>query len=756
MRQVYDEHIDLSNCEHEPLERIRVTQPFAALLVVDPESLEVRYASENLPAFTGIAWEEAVGKPLDDLVAADVVAQVRRLADRTDFEEVNPLLVGFDVGGERVARHVSVTRVGENLGLEVEAVEDEHEGAAFQYRLGQAVQAIQNVSGTASLFADTARTLREISGYDRVMVYRFDEDYNGEVIAEDHADGMPPYLGLRYPATDIPAQARALYLVNQVRIVADVTAAPTWLRAAPGAAPEPDLSRVASRGTSPIHVEYLANMGVAATMSVAIVLDDKLWGLFAFHHRRPRHLGFRMRSFMRFLGRVFSGHLAVQAAGEYRRRVLRADVLRSRLSDQIALADDLSSALTRGELTALEMIPGTSGVVVYVDGELGSVGQVPDPDHVRALAAWVASHSADPLLYHTDCLPEAYPDHADLADCAMGVMLTWLARERREYIAWFRGERAREVTWGGDPRKERVATADGGSRLTPRKSFDRYVELVRGRSRPWSREDEDAALALRAHINDVVLRRYHHVKRVNTELASAYREMESFSYTVSHDLRAPLRGIAGYAEILLEDYGDVLDADAREMLASIRGNTSRMNVFINELLELSRIGTARLEIDEIDLASIARDRFAELRPAYPDRDIRLEVADDLPHARGDYRLMSVALGNLIGNAMKYSYNADPALVRLGYERRGGEVVYSLADDGVGFRQEYAERAFEMFTRLHDDDAVEGTGVGLALVQRVFDKHGGRIWATSAPGEGATFSFVLPSDDDDDAAAAAGG
>ena len=744
MRQVYDERIDLTNCEHEPLERIRVVQPFAALVVVEPDSLELRYVSENLAELTGIPWERALGRAMTEVFPVDVVAFVRRIAGRASFEEVNPLLVGFEVDGRQVARHLSLARVGDALGLEIEPIQEEHEGSAFQYRLGQAVQRIQNLDDSLALFAETTRILREVSGYDRVMIYRFDEEYNGEVIAESTVEGIDSYRGLRYPASDIPAQARRLYLDNHVRILADVAAAPTWIRAADGAPAEVDLTHVACRGTSPIHVEYLVNMGVTATMSIAIVVEDRLWGLFALHHGRPRHLGFRMRAFMKFLGQVFSGHLAVHAAGEYRRRVLDAQVRRARLGDEISLADDIGLALTTGELTALQMVDAVEGAAVCIDDQLRTVGKTPNVDEVRALVEHIVQRSDDPLIFHTDRLPEACPELDGLGDGAKGVLVTWLERERNEYIVWFRGERVREVAWGGKPVKEHIDLAAGGTRLAPRKSFARYVELVSGRSRPWTDEDEDAALALRAHINDVVLRRYHHVRRVNTELELAYKEMESFSYTVSHDLRAPLRGIAGYAEVLMEDYGDRLDDEAREMLDSIRANTARMNTFINELLELSRIGIAVLERQEIDLAVLAQERYRELVPAYADRQIRFTVDDDLPPVYADYRMISIAIGNLVGNAMKYSYNADPAVISLAARRNdAGEVVYSVADNGVGFRQEYAERSFEMFTRLHHDSEIEGTGVGLALVKRVFDKHGGRVWAESAPGEGATFSFVIP-------------
>ena len=753
MRTVYPYEVDLSDCDVEPLHHIQVVQPYAALVAIDRATMRVTQASENLAAHAGIAADDVLGRPATELLDGDALAQITRALEQDRLVAANPIQVTFAVGdgtGEVLARQLvaHASADGRQLVVEVEPSAAGLQGAAFQQALGRAVEAIQGLRDFPTMFQQTAEIVRGISGYDRVMVYRFDADHNGEVIAEARRDDLEPFLHLRYPASDIPRQARELYLRNRVRLLGDVDAAPARILMAPEQPTDGylDLSPVACRGLSPIHREYLHNMGVRATMSIAIVLDGKLWGLFAMHHYAgPRVLGHEMRSFLQFLGQVFSGHLALQGAAEYRRRVLEVNVLRSRLGDQLSLQDDIGAALMAGPLSVLDVIAGAHGAAVSVEGTVHTVGRAPTPEQVRELAAWVADHDADPLLYSSDCLADDYPGADGFADVASGVLLVWLERERREYIAWFRQEIIRHVDWGGDPNKDRVATSDGGTRLAPRKSFDKYTQLVRGRSEPWTETQRDAALALRAHVKDVVMRRYQQVRRVNAELATAYQEMESFSYTVSHDLRAPLRGISGYAEILLEDYGQALDDEARGMLRSIRDNTGRMNTFIDELLEVSKVGVSTVEPRELNLARLANIGFADIMPAYPQRCVRLVIADDLPAAYGDPRLVSVALNNLLSNAVKYTHNREAATVELGYlppREPGGSYVFYVRDDGVGFPQEYAGRVFDMFTRLIADDEVEGSGVGLALVQRVITKHDGEIWAESSPGEGATFYFTL--------------
>jgi light-regulated signal transduction histidine kinase (bacteriophytochrome) len=229
------------------------------------------------------------------------------------------------------------------------------------------------------------------------------------------------------------------------------------------------------------------------------------------------------------------------------------------------------------------------------------------------------------------------------------------------------------------------------------------------------------------------------VRERTAELEAANAELEAFCYSVSHDLRAPLRAVDGYARMLQEDYAGRLDAEAERLLGVVRGNARRMGQLIDDLLAFSRLGRQQPVAQSVDMTRMAADVVDEVRG---DRAVAVELAA-LPPAKADPALLRQVWTNLIGNAVKYSAKkSDPRVVISGHVN-GQENVYSVADNGAGFDMRYADKLFGVFQRLHRTDEFEGTGVGLAIVQRVVTRHGGRVWAQGKPGEGACFYFTLP-------------
>jgi len=225
------------------------------------------------------------------------------------------------------------------------------------------------------------------------------------------------------------------------------------------------------------------------------------------------------------------------------------------------------------------------------------------------------------------------------------------------------------------------------------------------------------------------------------QLEAANRELEAFSYSVSHDLRAPLRGIDGFSQALLEDYADTLDDQGRDYLRRVRSATQRMAGLIDDLLNLSRITRGELRREAVDLSAQARSVAEQLRQAQPERQVEFHIADGLT-AEGDPRLLRIALENLLGNAWKFTGKTDPAVIEFGLRRERGEAIYFVRDNGAGFDMAYAGKLFGAFQRLHDVREFEGTGIGLATVQRIIRRHGGRVWAEGESGHGATFHFTL--------------
>jgi light-regulated signal transduction histidine kinase (bacteriophytochrome) len=226
-----------------------------------------------------------------------------------------------------------------------------------------------------------------------------------------------------------------------------------------------------------------------------------------------------------------------------------------------------------------------------------------------------------------------------------------------------------------------------------------------------------------------------------TQLEAANRELEAFSYSVSHDLRAPLRGIDGFSQALLEDYSEQLDDHGRDYLRRVRAATQRMSGLIDDLLNLSRITRSELRREAVDLSALVRSIAEQLRQAQPERHVEFRIADGLT-AQGDPRLLRIALENLLGNAWKFTAKTADAVVEFGLTRAGGDDVYFVRDNGAGFDMAYAGKLFGAFQRLHDVREFEGTGIGLATVQRIVRRHGGDVRAEGEPERGATFFFTL--------------
>lgn len=295
---------------------------------------------------------------------------------------------------------------------------------------------------------------------------------------------------------------------------------------------------------------------------------------------------------------------------------------------------------------------------------------------------------------------------------------------------------------GGRPAAVIVAASDRPGALDPEAvAFVQHLADVAGvgleaERREASRREAERRLA------EMNVRLEERVRERTADLAAAYRELEAFAYSVSHDLRAPLRALDGFSLALLEDYGEALDETGQDYLRRIRAAAQRMAALIDDLLTLSRVSRREMAVAEVDLGALARQALADLRAAEPGRRVRARVAGGLT-ARGDPHLLEVALRNLLDNAWKFTRGREDARITVGARRRGGETVYYVRDNGAGFDPRYADKLFVPFQRLHDAAEFPGTGIGLATVQRIVHRHGGRVWAEGGPGRGATFYFTLP-------------
>ena len=758
---------DLTNCDREPIHIPGLIQPHGALLVFQESTLVVTQVSRNLFEMVGCQPQDVLGQSLVELLGAEQVETVRRcLAE--DFESVNPLKLALSCQSEARAFDGIIHRNGGAVLLELEPQTEGSTGnfLDFYQQVHGTVTRLQKATTLQDMCEAVVNDIRRITGFDRVMVYQFDPDYAGSVIAEA-TDQDTAYLGLRYPASDIPKQARHLYTLNWLRLIPDASYEPVGLLGiesedATGDGAPLDLSFAVLRSVSPLHTEYMQNMGVAASMSISLMQGRKLWGLIACHHTQPKHVSYDIRTACQFVGQVMSAELANKEASEVADYRMHLKLMQTEMVNTLSESETFVAGILQLGPSLLD-VAGATGAAVFSDGECTLVGETPTEQNLRALLEWIRPRMQQ-SLFETHCLSEVYPPAEDYKAIASGLLALEISPIHHNFILWFRPEVVHTVNWGGDPTKTRQVLSDGSVYLTPRKSFDRWKETVRGCSRRWQPAEREAVLELRNLIVGLVLRQADELASINFELKRSNDELDSFAYIASHDLKEPLRGIHNYANFLMEDYEDILDDSGVSKLQTLVRLTQRMEDLLNSLLHFSRIGRAELVRQLVDLDALVRQSVALLDVSRPQNDFKIHIPRPLPKVNGDRSQINELFTNLISNATKYNDKPKP-WVEIGYidpTRKDDaklaqnlkaphdirDIVFYIRDNGIGISPDYFERIFQIFRRLHGRDSYGGgTGVGLTIVQKIIERHSGTIWVDSTLDEGSTFYFTLEGQED---------
>ncbi|MFP2958602.1 ATP-binding protein [Myxococcus sp. 1LA] len=745
--------LDLGQCDREPIHLLGGVQPHGVLVAFHASTSLIAVVSANAEALLGAAPSALLNQPITAVLDAETLRRVRA-------GSVNgPVQV--QAGGRACSALLHVSGDVSVLELEPLTDTDAHADEAALSAIHALVSPLGQVRGTGSLLQTAADGVRALSGFDRVMVYRFHADWHGEVVAESRADDVDSFMGLHFPASDIPVQARALYRRNPLRLIADVQARPVGL--VPPTMPEAgqplDLSGAALRSVSEVHLEYLRNMGVGASFSVSLLKDGELWGLIACHHRSPRHVSAARRQACEVLARLLSLQLAAEERGEDAASRAHRATLLGQLVEGLGEGASLPAALeTHG--ARLMALTGATGVALLlgeqVDAEQGEapllVGQTPTQDEVLALATRLAGMPIADGTLHTERLGELHPPLAGRADVAAGMLAVRLDPQAPRFVFWFRPEVARTVTWAGNPHKP-AQPEPGHARLHPRASFEAWREDVRGASAPWTHADVEAAESFRGALVGVVLRQSAELSRLSRALARSNAELESFSGTVGHDLREPLRGIQQYTSFFLDDHGASLTQDSREQLQSVMWLARRSQSLLEDLFEYSRLGRIELAWRDVDMQALVEEALAVVAPRLQDGKVDVRLPRHLPRVACDAIRVRQVWENLLTNAAKYQA-AAPHWVELGYfgpgearpeaaARHDAPYVFFVKDPGIGIASRFHEAIFDMFRRLHPVQAYGGgTGAGLAIARRLVRLHGGELWVDSSPGQGAIFYFTL--------------
>ena len=743
--------VDLNDCDREPIHIPGLIQPHGVLLVLQEPDLTIIQVSSNTFKLIGHPAKDLLGKPLLALLAPKQIATIRQCLSE-DFEHMNPLDISIKREAKLLRFDGIVHRQKALIVLELEPKNKSQKAdfLEFYQRVKGTITKIQKAPTLLEMSDAVVKEVRKVTGFDRVMVYQFDAEGAGRVIAEARADALTPYLGLHYPPSDIPKQAKQLYTLNWLRLIPDSTYQPIALVPAHNPVDDcpTDLSLSVLRSVSPLHLEYLSNMGVGASMSISLIQDQKLWGLIACHNSTSRYVPYSVRTICEFVGQVMSVELANKENHEDLDYKMTLKSLQGKLVESLSQSECFLDGLIQLDSNLLALV-SASGAAICAGDQIICVGQTPPETELPALRDWVKTQIQH-NQFETRSLTQLYPAAESFKAVASGVLALEISQFHQNYIFWFRPEVLQTLNWGGNPNKPVEVTDDGERRLSPRKSFERWQETVQGCSLPWKPYEIEIVTELRSLIVGVILKQADDLAEINLELERSNAELDSFAYIASHDLKEPLRGIHNYSNFLMEDYAELLDADGVAKLNTVVRLTQRMEDLINSLLHYSRLGRAELSRQSTNLAEVVRQAIGTLRISQPQSSIEFRLPRPLPTIFCDRTQISELFTNLLTNAIKYNDKAEK-WVEIGFTQSGkgdpeDPLLYTfyVRDNGIGIPPHHLERVFQIFKRLHTQDQYGGgTGAGLTIVQKIVERHGGKIWVESTLGEGSTFTIVLP-------------
>ena len=754
----------LTNCDVEPVQTPGCVQAHGALLVLRIADLAILQVSENVERWLGRSTQDLLGQSAAAALGERGEARIREILAGGATENCPLYVFTLDARGETPALDVVVHTTGGVAVVEIEATGrgDAEPQADYYTLVKQAVGRLHAARTLRDFCQVVSGEVRELTGLDRVMVYRFHEDGHGEVVAESRLDHLAPWLGLHYPAEDIPRPAREIFKQLWIRPVPEVGAELAELvpLVSPDSGKPLSMTHCALRGPSIMYTEYLQNMGVKACLTMPIRQGGELWGLIACHHYSgPTSFSYQVRAACELFAQVVSLHHRAIADREQMSYRLRAEGVHQQLVAGSAQEAGLA-ALTEGTPTLLDALD-VGGAAIYHRRRWWRVGKTPSDAQLAALGEWLhhgrEREASSRPYYATDLLSRDYPPAEAFADVASGLLAVPLALSYRSFVLWFRPETLQTVTWGGNPHEKPTVPGPHGPRLTPRKSFELFVESVRLRSLPWTQVEIDAATRLRQLLIELVIDQGERLEDLNTDLLRSNEDLDSFAHVASHDLKEPLRGIHKYAHQLLDD-ATLVNEEQRRKLEGLMRLTVRMDSLLDSLLHFARVGRADLDRTPEDLGEVLEEAAEMVEVRRAERRTSLVLPRPLPRAPCDRVQVREVLVNLLANAMKYNESPQPR-VEVGYLAPGeagdrgpapleteGHAVFYVRDNGIGIHPRHQDQVFKMFRRLHGQSAYGGgTGAGLAIVKKLIERHDGRVWIDSTLGQGTTVFFTLEGD-----------
>ena len=733
--------VNLENCEDEEIHIPGLIQPHGFLLSIDSKTNIINVCSKNIENYLPYTYKDFLGKELNSIPITGLNNEYL-LFIKSDIAS-NTLDFLIDENLFSISFHTSFN----NVIIEVEPTENQYNKVEKLYSSSkQLLSYIEDTSTLKELCNSVAKAIKNITNYDRVMVYKFDAEYNGEVFAESKEEYLEPFLGLHYPHTDIPKQARELYIKNHLRIIGDINYKPVELYTTTESGVETlDLSLSVLRSVSPIHIQYLQNMGVGATLTVSLMHKGKLWGLIACHHYSPKYLSQEVRNTVKLHGHFITSQIDVRILNEQyetaRKATNSVDYLTSKKLD--FTRDSILELFKEEEIINL---CNSCGVSASVDGKIYTFGKTPTIDEIKMIGAFLFDHSSS-LQFVTSSFSKISNSFQSISDVFPGINYTSLGNEKN-FIIWYREPSIKEINWAGDPSKSIEKDKNG---LSPRKSFEKFTQNVKDNSKIWLDAELLASTNFVNYFQTLIKsiitnEEKEKQKKLSEILRETNEELENINWISTHDLKEPLRKIRMMASTLLrDDTKNSLPNDVLNRIERMQNSAERMQNLITDILKYTKTSSEKSDFELVDLNALLETTKEEIYSTLDDANATITIRK-LPKVKGTPFLLKQLFLNTFYNSLKFKSDKRDCKIVVRLAKNGASSLYhvvEIVDNGIGFDNEYSDKIFKIFSRLHGKNTYEGSGIGLALCKKIMVKHNGYIEATGELDKGATIKLFFP-------------
>jgi two-component system, chemotaxis family, sensor kinase Cph1 len=729
--------------DYDSIHNFGMIQSHGCLLSLQPNSLTILQVSDNIKTLLNLTPEDLLGKTLDQVFPKTQVTLIKKHLHDNEHDTIPVMPLKLRLNKTNFDGIIHLNPQGFYI-LELESInlQEKLDVVKFYHSIRMTVTKMHQSANLTEMSNILVEDFRKITGFDRVLIYRYDHDWHGVVIAEAKSDQVESYLGLHYPESDVPQIARKLYVKTITRTIPNFEQNCSYIipEKNPITNSPLDLTFTILRGVHPCHIEYYKNWGVQASMSVALVSQNHLWGLIACQHYTPKYIPYDIRKACEFLGQIMSLELTTKEANEVYDYQLELKTITSQLVGAMSHETNFIEALVKQQLNFLKLV-SAQGAVICIRNQFQLFGNTPTQDQIEKLLIWLKNNSNQDIFY-TANLAKIYPEAQEFKAVGSGILAISISSLWDHYIIWFRPEEIQTVNWAGNPNEsyQKTILDNGKIYLSPRSSFELWKEKVNLKSLPWEKWEIQAAIELRNGIIDIILKQVDELAHLTQELRRSNAELQQFAYVASHDLQEPLNQVVSYVQLLEMRYQDILDDNAKEFINFAVEGVTQMQQLIDDLLAYSRLGSRNKKFESTDLKLVFKRVLMNLQVKIEETKTIIDIPD-LPIVNGDDTQLLQLFQNLITNAIKFRNNNKPE-IKINVQENEDHWLFSVQDNGIGIDPQFKERIFVIFQRLHTRDEYPGTGMGLTICKRIVERHGGKIWVESELGQGATFYFTI--------------